>query len=145
MIGGIIGTMGTSRMFSIVILRTFCAGTIVLGVVLLMPWRGRFMCHFVVAGIWLRYFKINFLEIFGHPLRYPLGTAFCNVENGGLHSTWLENFTLLAHVRMECVNNARSTPLCIELLGCRHDQKSGSIVVGRHASHQEWLAMSINQ
>ena len=57
-----------------------------LGHVLLMPWRGLFMCPFAVAGLGLRYFRINFLVKFGHPFRKPFRTAFNSVDNFGLHS-----------------------------------------------------------
>jgi hypothetical protein len=122
----IIGTPGTGGMSGISISRTTCAGTIVLGVLLLMPGQSCFMCPFAVVGLGLRYRKINFLDIFGHPLRYPMCMALSNVEIGGLHSAWWANFTPLAHVRTECVNNARSTPLCNVSLRCKAQSGIGA-------------------
>ncbi len=78
------------------ILPTGCIGTVVsgirtggcvrLGVVLLILWRGRFICPFAVAGLGFKYFRINFSLIFGHPFRNPFRTAFDNVEICGLHN-----------------------------------------------------------
>jgi hypothetical protein len=38
------------------------------GVVLLIPCLGLFICPFPVAGLGFKYFRINFLLMFGHPL-----------------------------------------------------------------------------
>jgi hypothetical protein len=51
--------------------------------VLQMPWCGCFMCPFAVAELGLRYFNINFSDMFGHPLRKPLLTALSKVESLG--------------------------------------------------------------
>ncbi len=75
--------------------------------VLQMPYQGLFMFPLGVAGLGLRYFKINFLLRLGHPLRKPLQTALSKVEIFGLHSNWCANFTPLAQVQTECVNVAR--------------------------------------
>ena len=56
-----------------------------LGVVLLIPWRGHFICPFAVAGLVVKYFRINFTLIFGHPSRNPFRTAFNIVDIFGLH------------------------------------------------------------
>ncbi len=80
------------------------------GLVLRMPWRGRFMCPFAVAGLGLRYLRMSFSDMFGHPLRNPLHTAFNSVESFRLHRDWCANLTSLLCVRTECVNDARLTP-----------------------------------
>ncbi len=54
------------------------------GVVHHIPWRGRFMCPFAVAGLVFKYFNTNFLLMFGHPLRKPHLTALSKVEIQGL-------------------------------------------------------------
>ncbi len=56
--------------------------------VLCMPWCGRFMCPFAVAGLGLRYFVTPFAVRLGHPLRYPRGIAFGSVEMRGLQRYW---------------------------------------------------------
>jgi hypothetical protein len=61
-----------------------------LGHVLLMPWRGRFMCPLAVAGLGLRYFMMSFSVKLGHPLRKPLLVAFNRVDILGLHSTKID-------------------------------------------------------
>jgi hypothetical protein len=78
------------------------------GVVLQILWRGRFMCPLAVAGLRLRYFKINFLLMFGHPSRNPRRTALSNVKILGLPRDWWANQTAFIRVRTECVNNAYS-------------------------------------
>ena len=59
------------------------------------------MCPFAVAGLGLRYLRINSSLIFGHPLRNPLRVALINLEIFGLHKDWWENLTLFARVNME--------------------------------------------
>jgi hypothetical protein len=54
------------------------------GRVLLMPCQGCFMCPFAIAGLGLRYLRINISEIFGHPFKKPLRVAFSSVETLGL-------------------------------------------------------------
>jgi hypothetical protein len=66
------------------------------GRVLLMPWHGRFMCPFVVAGLGLRYLRINLLLRLGHPLRNPLRTAFNSIKILGLHKDWWAKLMPLA-------------------------------------------------
>ena len=66
------------------------------GAVLLIPWRGRFICPLAVAGLGLRYLHISSLLMFGHPLRKPFLVAFNNVDIYGLHSNWCANFTAFA-------------------------------------------------
>ena len=83
-------------------------GVLRLGVVLRMPWRGRFICPLAVAGLGLRYLSINFSLRLGHPTRNPFRTAFNNVEILGLHKDWCVNFTAFARVRTEWVNPASS-------------------------------------
>ena len=79
------------------ILAVGCKGTVVagtcmddclavaFGVVLCMPCLGCFICPFAVAGLGFKYFRINFLLMFGHPFRNPLQTAFKSVNIFGLH------------------------------------------------------------
>jgi hypothetical protein len=87
-----------------------------LGVVLRIPRRGRFICPFAVAGLGLRYLRISFSLIWGHPLRNPCRVAFNSVDIFGLHNYWCANFTLFACVRTECKNIALS---CWTVWGCR--------------------------
>ena len=94
-------------------LNTGCSGTTMsgcvafcLGVVLLFPWRGRFICPFAVAGLGFKYLRINFTLTFGHPSRNPFRTAFSIVEIFGLHNDWCANFTAFTLVLIECVNPA---------------------------------------
>jgi hypothetical protein len=94
-------------------LNTGCSGTMMSGciafcrgVVLLIPWRGRFICPFAVAGLGFKYFRINFTLTFGHPSRNPFRTAFNIVEIFGLHNDWCANFTAFTLVLIECVNPA---------------------------------------
>jgi hypothetical protein len=61
-----------------------------------------------VAGLGLRYFRINFADMLGQPRTNPLRVAFKSVEILGLHNDWYANMTELARVRMECVNVVRS-------------------------------------
>jgi hypothetical protein len=77
------------------------------GWVLRIPCRGRFMWPFAVAGLGLRYLRINRSDKLGHPLRNPRWTALRRVEILGLHWDWWVNFTALARVFTECVNVAR--------------------------------------
>ncbi len=81
-----------------------------LGQVLLIPCLSLFMRPFVVAGLGLRYFSINFLLRLGHPLRNPFCTVLSNVKILGLHNNWCANFTPFAQVLTECMNVARFTP-----------------------------------
>ena len=78
--------------------------------VLRMPWRGLFMCPFAVAGLGLRYLRINFSDKLGHPFRKPFLTALSSFEIFGLPNDWWANFTPFARVRTECVKSARLTP-----------------------------------
>ena len=78
----------------------------ILGVVLLIPCRGRFIHPFAVAGLGFRYFSINSSLMYGHPLRNPFLVARNSRDILGLHNDWCANFTLLARVVIECVNNA---------------------------------------
>jgi hypothetical protein len=94
-------------------LNTGCSGTTTSGcvafcrgVVLLIPWRGRFICPFAVAGLGFKYLRINFTLTFGHPSRNPFRTALSIVEIFGLHNDWCANFTAFTLVLIECVNPA---------------------------------------
>ncbi len=93
------------------------AGDVGLDWVLCMPWRGCFMCPFVVAGLGFRYLRINFSDKFGHSFRNPFQTAFSSVDIFGLQFDWCVNLTPLPLVCMECVNIASWTPECNILLG----------------------------
>jgi hypothetical protein len=74
------------------------------GVVLRIPWWGRFMWPFAVAGFGLRYRVTPLAVKFGHPLRKPLWMALSRVDIRGLHRDWWANFMLLALVRTVWVN-----------------------------------------
>ena len=80
--------------------------SLIFGVVLFIPCRGRFMHPLAVAGLGLRYLSTNSSLIFGHPLRKPLRMALMSLDILGLHSDWWVNFTWLARVLMEWVNAA---------------------------------------
>ncbi len=95
------------------------------GWVLCMPWRGHFMCPCVVAGLGFRYLSINFSDIFGHPFRDPLRTAFSSVDIFGLQSDWCMNLAPLPFVCMECMKNASWTPECNVQLGCGAHSRTG--------------------
>jgi len=95
------------------LLSTGCSGTVlcgrdvcILGVVLFIPWRGRFICPFAVAGLGFKYFRINFTLTFGHPSRNPFWMAFNIDEIFGLHNDWCANFMAFTLVLIECVNPA---------------------------------------
>jgi hypothetical protein len=49
-------------------------------VVLLIPFFGRFMCPFAVAGLGFKYFVTNSSLRLGHPLRKPCQIAFMREE-----------------------------------------------------------------
>ena len=76
------------------------------------------MCPLAVVGLGLRYLRMSFSVMLGHPFKKLLWTALRRVEMGGLHSDWCANLTSLARVQTECVNDASWTPLCIGVLGC---------------------------
>ena len=78
-----------------------CAIVLVLGVVLRMPCRGRFIWPLAVAGLGFKYLTMSVSEIFGHPLRKPFRVALSNLDIVGLHSDWCANLTLLALVEIE--------------------------------------------
>ena len=102
----------------------------ILGVVLFIPWRGRFICPFAVAGLGFKYFRINFTLTFGHPSRNPFRTAFNSDDIFGLHNDWCANFTAFTLVLIECVNPA------IDWCGARPIQGPGrgrlSTAMGPH-------------
>jgi hypothetical protein len=52
--------------------------------VLLILWRGHFMCLFAVAGLRFKYLLIKSLLVFGHPFKKPHCVAFNRVEIVGL-------------------------------------------------------------
>jgi hypothetical protein len=55
-------------------------GCVGLFCVLLILCHGLFVSSLAVAGLGFRYFRINFSNKFGHPLRKPLRTAFRSVK-----------------------------------------------------------------
>ncbi len=79
---------------------------VALGVVLRMPYLGRFICPLAVAGLALRYLDTRLTLKFGHPLRKPLLMALRRVDIFGLHSDWWANFKALARVQSEWANTA---------------------------------------
>ena len=83
-----------------------CGIDLVLGVVLWIPWRGRFMCPFAVAGLGFRYLRISFSEMLGHPFRKPFRVAFRSWDILELHTDWCANLTLFAYVEMEWAKTA---------------------------------------
>ena len=64
-----------------------CHITVGSGVVLVLriPFVGRFMWHFEVAGLGFRYFVTSSSLRLGHPLRKPFFIAFMRLEIFGLH------------------------------------------------------------
>jgi hypothetical protein len=86
-----------------------------LGWVLLMLWRGHFMCPLAVAELGLGYLSTNVSVKLGHPMRNPWLMALRRVEILGLHRDWWANLTPLAQVCTECVNIAMVTPGCVSL------------------------------
>jgi hypothetical protein len=101
----------------------------VLGRVLCISCRGRFMWPFAVAGLGLRYFSMSFSERLGHLLRNPFRTALNNVEILGLHNDWCVNLTPLARIFTECMNEARFMPGCI---GASTSCRAQSIIGADH-------------
>ena len=84
-----------------------------IGVVLMIPCRGCFICPLAVTGLALRYLLMSFSLRFGHSSRKPWRTALRIVEIFGLHNNWCANLTVLALVLTECVKLATcGTPLC---------------------------------
>ncbi len=79
------------------------------GVVLQMPFFGRFMCPFAVAGLRLRYFVTNFSLRLGHPLTNPFLIAFNRIDSFGLPIDWWVYFTVLTRVQTEWTNATHST------------------------------------
>jgi len=59
---------------------------LVLGVVLRIPCRGRFMWPLAVAGFGFRYLRMSFSEMLGRPFRKPFCVALRSVDILGLHS-----------------------------------------------------------
>ncbi len=74
-------------------------------VVLQIPWWGRFMWPFTVAGLGLRYHVTPLAVRLGHPLRNLHHIAFRSVDGHRLHRDWWANLMLLALVWMVWVNN----------------------------------------
>ncbi len=83
-----------------------------LDIVLRIPWCGRFMCPFAVAGLGFKYFNTNCSLMFDHPLRKPRLTALRKVEILGLPNNWWANQTAFICVLMECVNEAMAGWSC---------------------------------
>ena len=83
-----------------------CGVDLFFGVVLRIPWRGRFMWPFAIAGLEFRYLRISFLEMLGHPFRKPFRVALRSVDILGLHNAWCANLTLFARVEMEWAKTA---------------------------------------
>jgi hypothetical protein len=67
------------------------------------------MWPFAVVGLALRYLRINFSIIFGHPFKNPLRAAFRRIEILGLHRDWCANLMALARVHTECMNAVEHT------------------------------------
>ena len=105
-----------------------CCSDLFFRVVLRIPWRGRVLWPFAVAGLGLRYFSISFLELLGHPFRKPFCAALRSVEIFGLHRDWCANFILFYRVEMEWANKAT----CLAVSGW-----VGSVVFGGVL----WLAL----
>ena len=83
-----------------------CGIALFFGVVLRIPWRGRFMCPLAVAGLGFKYLRMSFSEMLGHPFRKPFRVALRSLDILGLHSDWCANLTLLALVEMEWAKTA---------------------------------------
>ena len=89
----------------------------VFGVVLRSPLRGRFIYPFAVAGLGLRYFKINSSLMYGHPFKNPRRVALINLDIFGLHSDWWANLTRFALVETECANAPTCWMSCVGITG----------------------------
>jgi hypothetical protein len=74
--------------------------------VLLIPFFGRFICPLTVAGLGFKYLVTRSSERLGHLFKNPFCKAFNREDILGLHIAWCPKFTVLAHVRTECVNMA---------------------------------------
>jgi hypothetical protein len=70
-----------------------------------MPWQGRFMCPFAMAGLGFKYFNPNFLLMLGHPWMNPRQIALRSMEIRGLPNNWRANLTVFTLVLMEWVND----------------------------------------
>jgi hypothetical protein len=57
-----------------------------------------------VAGLRLRYLRINFSDMLGQPRTNPWHVAFSSMGILGLHNDSFANMMKLARVQMECVN-----------------------------------------
>ncbi len=89
------------------LLMTHVGGSaVVLGVVLCMPWQGRFMCPFAMAGLGFEYFNTKFSLMLGHPRMNPRQIALRSVEMHRSPNDWWANLTAFTLVLMEWVNNA---------------------------------------
>ena len=79
-----------------------------LGVVLRIPFHGRFRCPFAVAGLDMRYLHTLCASRWGAPLRKPTLMALSNEAMGRLQKLWCANFTLLILVVRAYENPADS-------------------------------------
>ena len=66
-----------------------------------------------MAGLGLRYLRINLSDMLGQPRTNSWCVAFRSVDILGLRNDWCANMTELARFLMECVNVARL--MCSEL------------------------------
>ena len=120
---------------------TLTCGRIIFGVVLRIPWCGRFMWPLAVAGLGLRYLSISSSDMLGHPFKKPFLVALRSLEILGLHNDWWANFTLLARVDTEWAKLAASWAVCVgynframvedgcclDGIGCVHKSVVGSL------------------
>ena len=74
--------------------------------VLRIPFLGRFICPFTVAGLGFKYLVTSSSDRLGHPFKKPFRKAFKREDILGLHIAWCPNLTVLARVCTECVNMA---------------------------------------
>ena len=63
-------------------------GPVIVGLVLRMPVRGRFIWPFEVAGLGARYFRTRSAFIIGNPCSWLLLMALMSVDIGGLKKAW---------------------------------------------------------
>ena len=64
------------------------------------------MCPLAIAGLIFKYLVTSSSDRLGHPFKKPFRKVFNREDMLGLHIAWCPTFTVLAHVRTECVNMA---------------------------------------
>ncbi len=93
-------------------------GVLFFDLVLRMPWQRCFMCPLAVAGLGLRYFRINFFSQMRAPFEKPLADCFEQGRYFGIAERLMCKLTLFPRVCTECAKGARLTPLWNAVFGC---------------------------